>query len=147
MSEREDLVKVYAELPDGDGEAEGFWAAPLGNSLYEIRNIVMFVPGLHPLDVVRCEEVEGSAPKVVEVVKASGYKTISVMFRDGATDDQCVDVMWELRQKGVSSEKAAPRNFAFAIPPGTDYNEVVNFLQKQDENGILYFDDLDKPDP
>jgi hypothetical protein len=140
----EALVKVWAEQPNGEGSGERFWAKPLGNSLYEVRNIVMFVRGLHPLDIVRCEEAEGTLPKVVEMVRASGYKTIGIMFREDATEDQCVDALWALRKKGASYEKASRTHFAMAVPPESDYCDIVSFLQEQEEQGVLYFDELDK---
>ena len=145
MSEQCELVKIWAKEPDSEG-AEGFWARPLGNSLYEIQNIVMFVPGLHPLDVVRCNEEHGMRPEVVEVVRFSGWKTVGIIFREdtGATEDNHIDVMWALRQKGCRSEKAVHLHFVFAIPPEADYQKILQYLQGQEEQGILYFEDLDE---
>ncbi|MDQ5825968.1 MAG: DUF4265 domain-containing protein [Chloroflexota bacterium] len=144
MAESSGLVKILAEDPNSDEGGETFWAKPLGNNLYEIHNIVMFVPGLHPLDVVRCEEVEQGLPRVVQVVRASGYKTIGIIFREdaGATEDQFIDVMWALRQKGCTYEKASKSHFACAIPPDADYQEITDYLQKQEDQGVLYFEDL-----
>jgi len=147
MEENQELVKIRAEYLDENTSemvGESFWAHPLGDALYEIRNIVMFAPGLSVLDIVRCEEIEGLKPKVLEVVKASGYRTIGIIFREdrGATEEQFIDVMWELRQKQVTSEKGSRLNFAFAVPPETDYQEIADYLRNQEEQEILYFYEL-----
>ena len=145
MPKQSDIVKIWAKEPDSES-AEGFWARPLGDSLYEIQNIVMFVPGLHPLDVVRCKEEDGMRPEVVEVVRSSGWRTMHVLFREdaGATKDNFVDVVWALRQKGCPSEKAGALSFAFAIPSEADYHEILKYMQDQEDQGILYFEDLDE---
>ncbi|MEO6458394.1 MAG: DUF4265 domain-containing protein [Chloroflexia bacterium] len=144
MAEHSGLVKIWAAEPDNEG-GESFWARPLGNSLYEIQNIVMFAPGLHPLDIVRCKEVEDMLPEVIEVVSASGWKSVGIIFREdtSATEDNHIDVMWTLRQHGCASEKAERLRFAFAIPPEADFEKILQFLQEQEEQGILYFDDLE----
>jgi hypothetical protein len=142
MSESDELVKIRADIPDDEGGGgESFWAKPLGNSLYESQNIVRLVPGLHPLDVVRCHERPDELPEVVEVVRASGYKTIGVIFREDATQDQHIDAVWELMKKGITPEKAADLHFFFAVPPDVDYDWAVNFLKEQDEKGVLYFEE------
>ncbi len=103
----------------------------------------MFVSGLHPLDIVRCEETPGMKPKVVEVVRPSGYKTIGVIFREEASEDECVDALFALSKKGVTFEKAASLHFFLAIPPNVSYPEIISFLDQEGEQGVLDYEELD----
>ena len=42
----ENLVKVFVELRDAPFESESFWAKPLGNDEYELRNSNRRIPSL-----------------------------------------------------------------------------------------------------
>jgi hypothetical protein len=122
------LVKIIAY--DEEGQGESFWARPLGDGLYEVGNIVMIAPGLHPEDIVRCIESEGTLPEVVEVVQRSKVRTIGVIFSEHATVDQIVDVLWELGKMGIPFEKAADRVVGLGVPPGSDFNSAIEVLEK-----------------
>jgi hypothetical protein len=137
----DDFVRIIAY--DEDGQGESFWAKPLGNMLYEVQNIVMFAPGLHPEDIVRCVESKDSLPEVVEVVRRSQVRTISVIFSEQATTDQIVDVLWELGKMGVPFEKAADRVVALGVPGGVDFKKAIKVLEKAKNKIVEDYDELD----
>src|SRR5262245_23662456 len=77
----ERLVKVLVELRDATFETESLWAKPLGGDLYEIRNSPWFAFDLHFYDIVRAvPDQPDEKPRIIEVVRRSGHKTLRVLF-------------------------------------------------------------------
>jgi hypothetical protein len=133
-------VKIRAYDEDGGGDT--FWARPLGNMLYEVQNIVMYAPGLHPEDIVRCFESDDDLPAVVEVVRRSQVRTLVVIFSEQATVDQIVDVLWEIAQLGAPFEKASDRVVGLGVPAGSDFNAVVNVLEREKGHIVDEYEEL-----
>jgi hypothetical protein len=142
MRSESDLVKVLYIIPEGEedaGVAEGLWAFPLGNQLYELQNIPVFAEYLNVEDVVRCDEPPDTAPVIRERVKPSGNRTLRVIFRDETSDEEAVDtVIMPLLEKGIVYEMAAKGHCMFNIPPDADYVGVRDFLREKDVEGILW---------
>ena len=84
MEKDEELTKIVVDLPNHWATSgEAMWARPLSADLYEIRNVPFYAYGLNFEDVVRAVEPgPDEKPVVIEVVRASGHRTIRVFFTD-----------------------------------------------------------------
>lgn len=143
MPEKRDasLVKILYIIPEGEedaGQGESLWAYPLGNQLYELQNIPFHAEHLNVEDIVRCSEPPDTKPVIQELVKRSGNRTLRVIFRDETPDDTCVDIMWELRQRDIASEKVAHKRFMFNVPSTSDYDWARDFLKMKEHQGLLW---------
>src|SRR5262245_37935318 len=95
----EGLVKVYFELGDGPVGTESFWAKPLGDDLYELRNSAWFAFDLHFYDVVRAlPDKLDEKPRIIEVVRRSGHKTLRVLFPPEVREDERLEMLQSLHQ-------------------------------------------------
>jgi hypothetical protein len=154
-----ELVKIIVEMDDG---SESLWAKPLGDSLYELHNIPAFAEGLHPLDVVRCEERANDLPAFVELVSRSGYEVIGISFTEiddqsvllhidpgtlekqqNELKEQQVEVMVRLRELGVTWEKVTSGIFNLAIAPDMDYEEILHYLEEKHKQGLLEYEEYE----
>lgn len=143
MTDNQDrqLVKIVYIIPETEedaGLAEGLWAYPLGNQLYQLQNIPVYAEHLNVEDIVRCEEPPDARPVIQEVVEWSGNRTLRVIFQDEAPDETCVDIIWELAQHGIQYEKPVFKRYMFNVTPHQDYNWVRDFLQTKEEEGLLW---------
>lgn len=147
MAEEEHpLVKIIYIIPEGEedaGQGEGLWAYSLGNQLYELQNIPLNAEHLNVEDIVRCEESENLKPVIKELVKRSGNRTLRVIFREDADEEDCVDVIWKLKQQGVFYEKAVQRHYMFNVEPRHDYQAITDYLKEREEAGILWLYEQD----
>ena len=141
------LVKILYIIPEGEedaGQAEGLWAYSLGNQLYELQSIPVFVEYLNVEDIVRCDEPPDTKPVIKELVKRSGNRTLRVIFKDETPDDVGIDIIWELRQHGLAYEKAAFKRYMFNVEPKDDYVQARDYLRAKEEEGLLWL--YEQPD-
>lgn len=135
-------VKILYIVPGDDddedaGMAEGLWAFALGDQLYQLQNIPVAAEHLNVEDVVRCDEPRDTPPVIREVVKRSGNRTLRVIFTEEADEETCVDIIWELIQRGIAHERAVSKNYMFNVVPNNDYIWVRDFLRAKDQEGVL----------
>ncbi len=141
MKREPKLVKILYIVPDGEegaGEEEMLWAHTLGKQLYELQNIPFSSFDLNVEDIVRCDERLFAMPIIREVVKRSGNQTLRVIFKTETSDDICVDIMRELKQRNIFSEKVTHKQFMFNIPPESDFSWVRDFLKEKENEDILW---------
>jgi len=94
----EGLVKIVVELRDGPFERESFWAEPLGDDLFKLRNSPWFAFDLHFDDVVRAVAVcPGDLPRIVEVVRRSGHRTLRVIFSRETSEPERLELLRSLQ--------------------------------------------------
>jgi hypothetical protein len=140
--DKENLAKIVVRLPsDAPGESESLWAESLGNDLYRLRNSPWFAFGLHFHDVVRAvPDGPGELPRVREVVRRSGHKTLRVLF-DGAVDEPDRKVMLEeLHRWRCFHENADETLYALDVQPEGDNDAVFDQLTEWEEDGKLQFE-------
>ncbi len=135
------LIKILYIVPDGEesaGEKEILWAHKLGKHLYELQNIPFYSFDLNVEDIVRCDEPLFNMPIIRALIKRSGNQTLRVVFGDETPDDTCIDIMWELNQRSIASEKADHKRFMFNVPPEGDYVWARGFLKEKEDQGLLW---------
>jgi hypothetical protein len=131
--DNEGLVKIWVDLPDDpDTGSESFWAKPLGQDLYEIRNNLFAAFDLNYLDVVRAVPREpGQKPEVVEVVRRSGHKTLRVAFLNPEDEATKIRVLKTVNEMGAHYENANGRLYSIDVLPEADYQAVWDFLWQE----------------
>jgi hypothetical protein len=140
--ESSQLTKVRIETRSKEDhnqlDKEILWAMPLGNQLYRLENVSFYSFDLNLHDIVRCRESDDDMPVVTELVQASGCKTLRVIFGDETSEENCVDIIWELRYQGINYEKFYFKCYGFVVEPNQDYEAVHNYLQMKEEEGYLW---------
>jgi hypothetical protein len=138
----EALTKVYIDLPNHWAVGgESMWAHPLGDDVYEIRNVPFYAYGLNFLDVVKAVPASPDLkPSVVSVVRASGHRTLRVMFPESTPESQCIPLLESLRDLGASLEGATKRFFAIDIETEGDYQGVCDRLFEWEKEGVLSYE-------
>jgi Domain of unknown function (DUF4265) len=142
MDDSDRLVKIYIALPDdGTVGGESLWALPLGDDLYEVRNIPFFTYDLHFLDVVRAIPPDHDMkPEVMEVVRRSGHKTLRVLFAEEMPDEDIAQILSELNRAHAHYEKATSHFYAFDVEPDADYPAICTYLFEREQAGLLEYE-------
>jgi hypothetical protein len=138
----EGLTKVFVELPEGAPfETESFWAKPLGDDLYELRNSPWFAFDLHFYDVVRANAEEpGAKPKIIEVVHRSGHKTLRVLFSPEISESDQAEMLKSLNRWRGFYEHYQGNLYAVDVEPDGDYQTVCDVLWGWEQEGKLTYE-------
>lgn len=136
-----ELVKVFVELRDAPFETESFWAKPLGVDLYELRNSPWFAFDLHFYDVVRATpDVAGEMPRISEVVRSSGHKTLRVLFTPEVSEAERLEMLKSLHRWRGFHENGNDRFYAVDVEPEGDYRAVCDQLWEWEQAGRLVYE-------
>jgi hypothetical protein len=143
----EDLVKIRADVDetyraDENGiEGESFWAEPLGDECYRLRNSAWYVYDLHFLDIVRAVRREpGQLPTIVGVVERSGHKTLRVLFDAVTPESEIRQTLTWLNDAAVNHEQAQGRFYALDARPEADFGAVCDELWRLEQAGRLHYE-------
>lgn len=141
MSE-EELTKIYIDLPNHWAiGGESMWAKFLGDDLYQIENVPFYAYGLNYLDIVRATpDSPDLKPEIREVVKASGHRTLRVIFFKATDNAHQVTLLESLEKYQASYERADDINVAIDVKAGGDYNAVYDQLEEYIDKGFLSFE-------
>jgi hypothetical protein len=137
----EALVKVFVELHDAPFETESFWAKPLGNDLYELRNSPWYAFDLHFCDVVRAvPDNPDEKPRILEVVRPSGHKTLRVLFLPEVGEAERLELLGFLHRWRGFHESCTGRLYAVDVEPEGDYGAVCDQLWAWERAGRLVYE-------
>jgi hypothetical protein len=137
----EGLVKVFVELRDAQFETESFWAKPLGADLYELRNSPWYAFDLHFYDVVRAvPDKPGEKPRILEVVRRSGHKTLRVLFPPEIGEPERLDMLRSLHPWRGFHENCNGRLYAVDVEPDGNYGAVCDQLWQWEQAGRLQYE-------
>lgn len=137
MDNDEKLTKVHVSFGDGGGES--MWAREIEEDLFAVKNLPFFAFGVNFDDVVRAP-MEGELREVRAVIRASGHRTLRVVFHAHLTADEQVSHLDALKALGGSSERATNRLVAIDVPPGAAYEAMVALLAKLEMDDQLVFE-------
>jgi hypothetical protein len=144
MSEEseEGLVKVFVDLPNHWATGgESMWAKPLGNDEYELRNTPFYAYGLNWGDIVKAISPEPTfKPEVREVVRPSGSRTLRLYFKDDLDRPSQLQLLNEMKDFGLSYERATEILIALDIPSESDYDAIYDHLLALENKGILEYE-------
>lgn len=140
----EPLEKIYVDLPGHwQYEGEAMWAKPLGDDLFELRNVPFGAYGLNFGDVVRARSSSPELkPQVEAVVKASGHRTLRLTF-NAMPEQQQLAYLKQLERLGAEPERAVGGFIALDIPPDVAYDQVFKQLDALEKLGVLDFETCD----
>jgi hypothetical protein len=137
----EGLVKVFVDLDDGPYGTESFWAKPLGNDLYELRNSPWYAFDLHFHDVVRAAAARpGEKPRIIEVARRSGHKTLRVLFPPETDEPERLQMLRHLHQWRGFHENCDDRLYAIDVEPDGNYGAVCDQLWEWEQAGRLVYE-------
>jgi hypothetical protein len=138
----ERLAKVSIDLPgDSSVSVESFWALPLGDGLYELRNSPWLAYDLHFGDVVRAEPDDpGALPRIREVVRRSGHRTLRVIFHESVSQEEELNLLKSLHRWQGFHEHASGRYYAIDVGPEGDYGAVCDQLWQWEQEGKLEYE-------
>jgi hypothetical protein len=137
-------LRVCLDRDGSEGpEDEWLWAEPLGSGRFRLESTPFYAYGLSHGDLVRAgEDREGAMPRLAEVERKSGHRTLRV----------ALDSDWDLEQPevqqlldgllgiGCSYEAMPPKLVALDVPPDTDVGSVVERLQGRSGDGMLVWE-------
>ena len=139
--EEEPLTMVHISLPNHwatDGES--LWALPLGDDLYEIRNIPFYAYFINWGDVVKAPENEDQIPEVKEVVRTSGHETFRVVFDSKLNQEAQLSILSSLESFDLSWERCNDCYVALDLHVETNYDAVYDRLSELKRDEILAFE-------
>jgi len=137
----EKLVKIFVELHDAPFGTESFWARPLGEDLYELRNSPWFAFDLHFCDVVRAvPDKPDEKPRIIEVVRRSSHKTLRVIFPPEVGETERLEMLRSLHQWRGFHENCNSRLYAVHVEPDGNYEAVCDQLWEWEQAGRLVYE-------
>ena len=136
------LVKLHVDLPNHwSVGGESMWAKPVGENLYQLKNIPFFSYGLNYNDIVKAiAKNGGSKPEILEVVEASGHQTLRVIFTDNKGKKEHISVIESIRTEHVGYEGWDDDQFTLNVTPSGNYDEFFDKLDELESKGILSFE-------
>ena len=150
MRDDEDsLTKVHIDLPHHWATGgESLWALPLGDDLYEIRNVPFHAYGLSWGDVVKAYSDDPDLkPEVREVVRTSGNRTLRVLFEEELNQERQDEILSSLQSLGLWWERATDKFVAIDVYPSSDYQAVCDKLWELEKKGLLSYETCEAREP
>jgi hypothetical protein len=139
-----DLAKVVFSLPeDAPTSTESLWAKPLGDGLFELDNTPWYVRGFALGDIVRCVQVDGELPTVIELAEPSGNLTVRLFVPAGPEREMRKErIMNALRERGYIFEGMGENKglIAVTIPRDIDTTEALKYLDELEAEKKAYWE-------
>ena len=79
-------------------------------------------------------------PEITELIRASGHRTLRVIFMDQRTEEEQVVHLKQLNHMHASFEGGTPGCFAIDVEPEGDYGAVCDQLSAWETSGILEYE-------
>jgi hypothetical protein len=134
---QEHLEHVIVELNDhysGNG-AERMWAKPLGNNLYEVRNVPFYSYDVNFGDIVHAiADQPDHWPTVDRIHMRSGHKTLRIFIKDEKSKERVLDGLNPLKAYYENCDGAL---YAVNVNPDADYQKIIDYLDQFVESGVL----------
>jgi hypothetical protein len=124
-------VPLVGPARESGYESESLWAEPLGDNLYRIWNLPVFVYNLDMRAVVECApDPEGGLPVAIRVVEPGDCYVVRLYFHDAATDAHIQEVLDVLSSRRALFEKYDRRLWAVGLRTVPDYEWVRQALKR-----------------
>lgn len=143
------LTNVCVSLPNfGLSKNERLWAQPLGEDLYELRNVPFAAYGLNLRDVVHATR-QGSQedPEIDRVVKRSGNTTYRLLFLKSSSAGDQERSLAPLRALGATGERGGDVFYALSVPPQADSAQARQLLDTLVDLGVVLYESAEARRP
>jgi hypothetical protein len=128
-------------------ESESLWAEPLGDNLYRVWNLPVFVYNLDMRAVVECKpDPDGGQPVAIRVVEPGDCYVIRLYFHDGATDAHIQEILDVLSSRRALFEKYNRRLWAVGLRTIPDYEWVRPALKRFVDADLVTVESAFQPD-
>lgn len=143
------LTKVCVSLPNfGLSKNESLWAQPLGEDLYEVRNVPFAAYGLNLRDVVHATRRDPQEdPEIDRVVKRSGHTTYRLLFLKSSSAGDQDRTLAPLRALGATGERGGDVFYAVSVPPQADAAEARLLLDTLVDLGVVLYESAEARQP
>jgi hypothetical protein len=111
----------------------------MGRDLYELRNLAFGAYWLNQGDVVRATRDRPNEPPEI-VVRASGHRTIRVVFAEGLDENVVRDYLFALQHLGVGIEHGYASLCALDLPPEIDRAVLCRALEAWRASDLLDYE-------
>jgi len=138
-----ELVEVFfSVIQDENGwpplSCERIWCLPSDDDVFVVDNIPFYARDISFGDEVQTEESDG-VRWFASLVKPSGNTTLRVFALNKAVGPLLIP---KLRALGGLTEKMEGSDFiAVSLPPSADIAQVLDFLDRESNNGNLAFEE------
>jgi hypothetical protein len=139
-----ELEKVYFPLDQEDESAftpaagEDLWCQPVTDNLFIVDNIPFFVRDVSLEDEIMAERRDGTLT-FVSVVKPSRNSTIHIFVKQAEIKQQIKEKL-ESMSCGVEVMERLPL-FAVSMPATAPTEEIFQYLDQCDEDGLIGFEE------
>lgn len=140
-SDKHELLHFALQIHDGwpPVATESAWAERLQDNQLKLDNVPFFAVGVSFADVVEAERNEDGGWQFARVVTPGGHSTVRILVPDKAQLQNAVDDLVDLgcAFEGTYIEQMA----AIDVPPGVDYDEIRRWLDSQEADGALEYEE------
>jgi hypothetical protein len=134
------LVKLHVDLPNHwSVGGESMWAKPVGDNLYQLKNIPFFAYGLN--DTVKAiAKHDDLKPEILEIIETSGRQTLRVIFTDNKSKTEHISMIESIRTEHIGYEGWDNDQFTFNVKPSGNYDEFFDKLDELELQDVLSFE-------
>lgn len=138
------LVKVRVLIPEEAGwqdvEAEWFWAEPVNEGTFALRNYPLYAYGLSFDDVFETTDLDGNHT-LSKVVSRGGHSTYRIIASKGVDQPEVQSVLEKLKSMGCDFEIGNRVHLALDVPPATSIMAVYEVLENSEASGLFEFEE------
>ena len=140
------LVKLHVDLPNHwSVGGESMWAKPVGENLYQLKNIPFFAYGLNYNDTVMAiAKHDDLKPEILEIVETSGHQTLRVLFTDNKSKTEHIAIIESIRTEHIGYEGWDNDQFTFNVKPSGNYDEFFDKLDELELQDVLSFESCEQ---
>ena len=134
---------LFPLTSDADGypgvDWESMWAEPLGNGLFKLDNIPLYVRGISCEDVVKARKTKAGEWIFTRLKSPSAHSTLRVL---AARVRDVVSIRRKLMRLGAECEGSNMRKlFAVHVPAEASLSKVRDYLNKAEAAGLLDYEE------
>lgn len=146
MLSSDSKVKIFFPITEKqwhDMSGEWLWADRIGDNLYRIDNIPLYVYGISYMDFVACRQSEEEFLEFERVVDSGGHSTYRTLLKGDKNRNDFLSYWIVLEKLGCSYESSIDPEDVFSIdvPPHVDVRLAYDILLKGESDDVWHLDE------